>query len=96
LIERCGELLQTHKTGMGGAHFVRQNCDCDLNCAYLFGRRQGIYVRTNRTQKKMGSAALFRIIFWPRLGPLGWVFFESRRAAGAKNRLPRAARCENR
>jgi hypothetical protein len=23
---------------------VRQNCDCDLNCAYLFGRRQGISV----------------------------------------------------
>ena len=31
---------------------MRQNCDCDLNCAYLFGRRQGISLRTNRTQKK--------------------------------------------
>jgi hypothetical protein len=60
---------------------MRQNCDCDLDCAYLFGRRQGISLRTNRTQEKMSSAALFRILFWPRLGPLGWIFFESRRAA---------------
>jgi hypothetical protein len=43
----------------------------------------------------MSSAALFRILFWPRLEPLGWFFFESRRAAGAKNRLPQAVRCEN-
>jgi hypothetical protein len=43
----------------------------------------------------MSSAALFRILFWPRLEPLGWIFFESRRAAGAKNRLPQAVRCEN-
>jgi hypothetical protein len=78
-----------YKTGMGGAHFlVRQNCECDLNYAYHFGRRQGISVRTNGTQTKMSSAALFRILFWPRLGPLGWTFFDTRRAAGAKNRLP--------
>ena len=92
LIGRCGELLQTYKykTGTGGAHFVRQNCDCDLNCAYLFGRRQGISVRTNITQEKMSSAALPRILFWPRLGPLGRVFlFESRLAA---DRLPQAVR----
>jgi hypothetical protein len=51
---------------------VRQNCDCDLNCAYLFGRRQGISVRTDMTHEKMSSAALFRILFWPR--PLSlWV-----------------------
>jgi hypothetical protein len=40
----------------------------------------------------MSSAALSRILFWPRIGPLGRIFFESRRAAGAKNRLPQAAR----
>jgi hypothetical protein len=48
------------------------------------------------TQEKMSSAALFRIFFLPRLGPLGWIFFGLWRAAGAKNRLPQAVRCENR
>jgi hypothetical protein len=66
---------------------VRQNCDCDLNCAYFFGRRQGISLRTNRTQKKMSSAALFRILFWPRLGPLGGI---SRAGSSLNHGAPQA------
>jgi hypothetical protein len=68
---------------------VRQNCDCDLNCAYLFGRRQGVSVRTNRAQEKMSSAALSASFFGRALGL--WIFFESRRAAGAKNQLTATA-----
>jgi hypothetical protein len=35
----------------------------------------------HRIQKKSALAAPVRILFRPRLGPLGWIFFESRRAA---------------
>jgi hypothetical protein len=39
--------------------------------------------------------SFFRILFWPRLEPLDWILFESRRAAGVKNQLPQAVRCKN-
>jgi hypothetical protein len=80
---------------MGGAHF----CEAELRLrfqlrvpfCFLAAGRGFLYARTE-PRKKMSSAALFRIFFWPRLEPLGWIFFESRRAAGAKNRLPQAVR----
>jgi hypothetical protein len=48
---------------------------------FLAAGRGFVYARD---PEKNGPAAPLRILFRPRLGPLGWFFFESRRTAGAK------------
>jgi hypothetical protein len=87
--------VQTHKTGMGEAHLVRQSelrLRSQLRVPFWPQAGDLCTHKQDPGKNELCSTALF----WPRLEPLGWLFFESRRAAGAKNRLPQAVCCENR
>jgi hypothetical protein len=68
----CGELCTKQE-------WEEHICEAELRLRSQlrapFGPQAGDIFTHEQDPEKMGSTALFRILFWPRLGPSGWIFF---------------------